>query len=99
MHYLKSVEGVDLFATTNASEGLSQLLETDQNMECRAVTAGSGGKEFIEKLRSKGIQCPVLVFCGDFEYHSKWVRKFKNVSVTVDTSTMFDFAMWENDYV
>ena len=97
VHYLKS-QGVDLFATTNASEGLSQLLEADQNVECRAVTAGSGGKEFIEKLRSKGIQCPVLVFCGNFDYHSKWARKFKNVSVTVDTSTMFDFTMWENDY-
>ena len=46
----------------------------------------------IKSLRSKGIQCPVLVFCASFDFHSKWARKFKNVEVAVDTAVMFDFA-------
>ena len=96
VNYLKGVAGVDLFATTSASKALSQLLEADPKIECRAITAGTGGKEFVESLRSKGIQCPVLVFCASFDFHSKWARKFKNVEVAVDTAVMFDFATWEN---
>ena len=95
VRYLKTVEGVSLHATTSASEALSVLLEADPSVEYRAVTAGTGGKEFIEKLRAKGMHCPVLVFCASYDWHSKWARKFKDVQVTVDPSEMFEFATWQ----
>ena len=39
------------------------------------------------------INCPMFVFCGSFDWHSKWAiiiyiyRKFKNVKVAVDRSS------------
>ena len=95
VRYLKSVEGVSLHATTSASDALDALLVRDPKVEYRAVTAGTGGKEFIQNLRAKGVHCPVLVFCGSYDWHSKWARHFKNVEVTVDPSRLYEFATWE----
>ena len=95
VRYLRMVEGISLHATTSATEALEVLLAKDPKVEYRAITAGTGGKEFIESLRANEINCPVLVFCGSFDWHSKWARKFKNVEVTVDPSRMYEFATWE----
>ena len=95
VRYLKTVEGVCLHATASASDALEVLCRKEPGVEYRAVTAGTGGKEFIQILRTNNILCPVLVFCGSFDWHSKWARKFENVEVTVDPSRMCQFATWE----
>ena len=95
VRYLRMVEGISLHATTSATEALEVLLTKDPKVEYRAITAGTGGKEFIECLRANEINCPVLVFCASIDWHSKWARKFKNVEVTVDPSRMYEFATWE----
>ena len=95
VHYLKAVEGVNLYATTSSSDALAVLIKQESDVEYRAITAGTGGEDFIKSLRKNGIHCPVLVFCGNFDWHSKWARKFNNVQVTVDPSIMYEFASWD----
>ena len=94
---IKAVEGISVFGTTSASEALKVLLEKDPKVEYRVITAGTGGKDFIDKLRAKGVHCPVLVYCGNLDKNLKWARKFSNVKVTVDPSAMFKFATWKHE--
>ena len=89
------IEGVCLHATASTSDALEVLRKKEPGVEYRAVTAGTGGKEFIQILRANDILCPLLVFCISFDWHSKWARKFENVEVTVDPSRMCQFATWE----
>lgn len=95
VHYLKSVEGVNLYTTTSSSDALAALNKRESGVEYRVITAGTGGKELVQSLRENGIHCPVLVFCGNFDWHSKWAGKFKDVEVTVDPSRMYSFASWD----
>ena len=95
VRYLKSVEGVNLYATTSSSDALTALIKSEPDVDYRVITAGTGGKEFVQCLRENGIRCPVLVFCGNFDWHSKWAGEFKDVEVTVDPIRMYNFASWD----
>ena len=92
---LQATEGISLYSTSKASEALRVLKNRKAGTEYRAITAGRGGKEFVKSLRAKGIDCRVLVFCGNAELHKTWVRDYFHVEVTDSNSEMMEFATWK----
>ena len=93
-HELKQEKGISLYATSNSSKALEALKKKKNGTDYRAITAGRGGEDFVSKLRTAGIHCKVMVFCGAVDYHKQWARKFSNVEVTSSPSTMKQFATW-----
>lgn len=94
VHYLRSVQGVQLHATSDRNNAIQQLSTMQPGTEYRAITAGNGGTEFVKKVRTMGIRCPILVFTGNEKKHSKWACKYDNIEVTTSTARMFEFATW-----
>ena len=92
--YLTSVKGVQLHATSDRNNAIEQFSTMQQGTEYRAITAGNRGTEFVKKVRSMGILCPILVFTGNEKKHSKWACKYDNVEVTTSATRMFEFATW-----
>ena len=58
VHYLTAVEGVQLHATSNPSEAIKELSKMQQGTEYRIITAGTGGNEFVESVRTMGSALP-----------------------------------------
>ena len=91
---LKATEEIFLYSTSQATKALKVLKKKKTGTEYRAITAGSGGKEFVSSLRTEGIHCKVLVFCQSVDYHKTWATSYHNVEVTRETSSMMKFATW-----
>ena len=87
-----------VYCTKSEEFALKVLKRRKDDTERRVVTAGSGGKEFVTKLRSASCGCDskVLVFCGNVAYHSSWAREFANIEVTNDTHRFQEFVRWRN---
>ena len=92
---LKQVPEIYFLATTSADEALLFLRRKKPDTEYRAITAGRGGEQFVNGVRSGGIHCRVLVFCGAVDYHKTWAKKFENTEVTKSTQEMINFATWK----
>ena len=92
--YLRSVEGIHLHTTSDPNDAIEQLSKVQSGIECRAITAGTGGIEFVQKMRKMGILCPVLVFTSDEERHNKWACGYDNIKVTTSPIKMYEFATW-----
>lgn len=92
---LKQDGTISIYATASSSEALNALKKADR--ECRAVTAGHGGEDHVRAMRSAGINCPVLVFCGAVDYHRQWASKagMGNVKVTNSAAEFKKFATWK----
>ena len=78
----------------NNSENSSYVDYLTSVKGVQAMTAGNRGTEFVKKVRSMGILCPILVFTGNEKKHSKWACKYDNVEVTTSATRMFEFATW-----
>ena len=94
VHYLRAVEGIQLHATSNPREAIKELSNMQQGTEYRIITAGTGGNEFVQRVRKMGVHCPILVFCLSEEWHKKWACRYNNVEVTASPRRMYDFATW-----
>lgn len=93
---LKKTPNISLFATTSASRGLHALKMKKDGTIYRAITSGSGGEEFVRKLRGElSVVCEVLVFCMSVDYHKTWACKYRNVKVTNSAEKMKQFATWK----
>lgn len=94
VHYLRAVEGVQLLATSSSGEAIEELSNMQQGTEYRIITAGTGGNEFVDSVRTMGVYCPILVFCAHEKWHRKWASGYNNIEVTVSPERMFEFATW-----
>ena len=92
---LKSMEDIFVYATSSVEKALQALKKKKSGTEYRAITAGRGGEDFVQKLRGDGVTCKVLVFCGTVKYHKPWAAKL-DTAVTASTQTMYSFASWSN---
>ena len=92
---LKVESGISLYATSSSDKALAALKKRKEGTLYRAITAGRGGEEFVRSLRSAGIHCKVMVFCGTVAYHKEWAKKFSNVEVTNSTETFKKYATWK----
>lgn len=93
---LKSNSNIFVFATNSSATALAALKKKKEETYYRAITAGTGGEEFVRSIRDAGLQCRVLVFCQNVDYHSTWARNFYRTKVTRDKSEMIKFATWTN---
>ena len=94
VHELKQEWGVSLFATASASQALDALKNKKEGREYRVITSGTGGEEFVHKLRSElSIKCHVLVFTMSVD-HKTWACKYDNTEVTTSAQRMIRFATW-----
>jgi hypothetical protein len=92
---LKQNRSIQLHPTNNKDDAVKALMmikEKKNGDEYRAVTAGTGGPEFMKSLTEAGINCKVLVYCGTPRYHNGWASKYRNVEVTNSTTTFMKFA-------
>ena len=86
-----------LFATTSQEKALEVLKKKKEGTQYRAITSGSGGEDFVLKLRRENsIMCKVMVFCMSVDYHKTWARKHSDVKVTKSPQEMKNFAMWND---
>ena len=94
---LKQTRGIFLFATTSATRALNALQKKKEGTQYRAITSGSGGEEFVRRLRRElSVVCKVLVFCMSVDYHKTWARKYGSVEVTNSSQRMKAFATWSD---
>ena len=88
------MEGARLHATSNPREAIKELSNMQQGTEYCIITAGIGGNEFVESVRTMGVHCPILVFTSSEVKHNQWACRYNNIEVTVSPRRMYEFATW-----
>ena len=96
-HLLENYPHISLFATASRSQALCALNTKKDATIYRAITSGSGGEEFVRKLRVElSVMCEVLVFCMSVHRHMTWARKYSHINVTDSSEIMRKFATWND---
>ena len=85
-----------MFTAVSSAQALDALMKKKDGTQYRAITSGSGGEEFVQKLRRERIMCKVLVFCMSVSYHKTWARNYGNVEVTNSSENIKKFATWND---
>jgi hypothetical protein len=93
-----------LFVDINCKERV--LCQWKSGVDYRVVTAGSEGKEFVNKyLRYSGVQTsvkkyPILVYCMNTDYHRTWADEIDPaIKVTASSDEFVRFCAFKEDAV
>ncbi|ETO24810.1 heat shock protein 70 2 [Reticulomyxa filosa] len=92
--YLKNLHGMLYCATT--TEAAINILKVRKAKSDSTVVITNGAEQakiFLARVRDElKLSCPVLVFCGNIQYHSTWASAFTNVELTTSGSRVLKFV-------
>ncbi|ETO22625.1 heat shock 70 kDa protein 14 [Reticulomyxa filosa] len=79
--------------TTHDAISLLRLREAKSNSTIVITNGADHANVFLTKLRKElNLDCPVLIFCKNIQYHITWAAKFTKVKLTTSRSCVIEFV-------